>query len=332
MKDIDEIPSNADTDWRSRQHDPPEPEAARIASRTFRRSTLEIQRVAVVVLAVAALGSVATAYLLRAGPSARAAAVLRDGELVTARGIVAEISDGSFRVCIPGNVRYGGTSFDPCSSVSVALVGVNPSILPLWTVSKGTTYTGGYVRVEGTWEDERIRVDRVVSDPRPVTTDYPSSPCPPPTGGWQPDDMEPASQEASLRGLAAEVEAHPDRYAGYWTSQTSDSPPRLITVVNATESADTVRPVLRAVFSGNLCVVEVPYDMNELRQVAARMRASDPAWLADVDVPADRVRLQIAVPTTEMLSIIGADASKVVIDPLVKRRQLDGAGRAGEAA
>jgi hypothetical protein len=135
--------------------------------------------------------------------------------------------------------------------------------------------------------------------------------------------LEPASQEASLRSLAAEVEAHPDRYAGYWTAQTTDSPPRLVTVVNSTESGDTVRPLLRAVFSGNLCLVEVPYDSNELRAVAGRMRGSDPAWLADVDVPADRVRLQMAVVTTEMLSVIGADAAKVVIDPLVKKRQLN---------
>jgi hypothetical protein len=244
------------------------------------------------------------------------ALVVADGDEVTATGRVRDVS-GSLFLC--GDIGQWASGGGSSNRWGVPVTGVDPATLPGWSERDQRS---DFVTIRGTWAGGRIPVEEVgpVVPSRTGLRAPPPLACPAPSGGWQPG----LPGEAAARPLNDEVTSHPDLYSGLWAAEI---PPAesgggrvTVAVVGTVGDVAMVQLQLAQIYAYNLCVTKVDYARSDLLSAQTRLaELHRKDWFSSVDTGWNRVYLKLLVLDTGAAQLIGADADKIEIDPLVQK-------------
>lgn len=149
--------------------------------------------------------------------------------------------------------------------------------------SEGDTRWGDFT-VVGTYDGE---IFSLTEEPREDEVGLPveeddgvtfTTPCPEPGDGWEPENLDLATDEALEEAM--EVASERPEFAGKWIDQDdttveedANDPETLIFNVRATENIDEIGDELREVWGGNLCVSEADYTYEELSDIQSNLEA-----------------------------------------------------------
>lgn len=255
--------------------------------------------------------------------------VVRERDAVEAIGTVLAAPGTPLKLCLLEGVRLRGYEPDAepapvCSPIAVSISGVEVADLPGWTERQGVGFSSPVV-VQGRWQAGTIEVDSVAAVPAPGGASPALVPCPPPAAGWIDDSFPSAlEEEAALSALAAEIDAQPDLFAGFWRAPlAADASNRVASdaiVVGVAGPSEDVQSRLAELYPGNLCVTEVEYSTAQLRDVAERLATADRTWQATVEAEINRVRVSLPVFDDDALRRIADVANKVAIETLVVKK------------
>ena len=344
-RSLDRVLHDAGDRWRAAQSAPPEPDISQFVRAHPARWRMWAPVASVAGIAVVVAAVVVPLSLQRGQPEQIGAAPTPTGE-ASVRALPAD-QGGGVPVEGAGTLFRDGTgpimlcsgvvstldlpaSGAGCGPVAVPTTGVEPRWL-VHTTTGGQAYSGP-VRVEGTYRDATLAVNRVVEatpDPPPPVTE-PPVPCPPPAGGWPPGYGLPAQDDGSaLNRLAEHVRASPDRFGDLWeghpdgppSADASYAPTRMVYVVGTTGDVDAARTELAALYPGSLCVHKVRYSATDLENVAERLRSNSSTPIeASVLVIENKVAVKVVAldpATVAILDPVGRDAL-VVEEPLLQ--------------
>ncbi|MEP7378410.1 MAG: hypothetical protein ABI725_02495 [Chloroflexota bacterium] len=251
---------------------------------------------------------------------------LRNGDSVTARGVVMGSDQDELRICKPeGSLQSGHLNPTPpmtpaCpEEVSVAVIGVSAATLPGWT-PVGSGGQSAYIDVHGTWSGRAIVVESAELVVWRPTTDR-QAPCSSPPEGWPGEPPGSIDGETNLRQLSDAVAAAPDQYIGYWAAFVDPVKPELgrVMVVGTVGDVNSAREELRLAYPYNLCVVAVEHSAADLQSIADALGPFTVAWRPEVDEANDTVSIWLPYVDDAALNRVGQFAEAVTFDPLVAK-------------
>jgi hypothetical protein len=210
-----------------------------------------------------------------AAPAGPADRLVRDGTRVVVSGEVRAVPGHPVRMCAPvpvaatGDVAYapGREPAPGYCGEGVTVAGADLDALTARTVRGGVVW--GWAEVEGRYAAGVVTVERQgppdpAADRVPLPSQRPD--CPPPAGGWRSGPGRPDR-------LQAYVAAHGEQYAGLWLSYPDGTGGPQVPVVGTVLDPAVAERALRAVHTGDLCVVRARNSAATLARVVARLSA-----------------------------------------------------------
>lgn len=253
--------------------------------------------------------------------------VVADGDEVTATGYVIDPKASEPKICHSGMGIGRFASWTPDFSVcwGVLVKGIEASTLPGWSDEYRKTSAA---TLRGTWRDQAIEVSEVIAYTLPERGHGPGTEfvvtCDPPPGGWledRPVNDQGDIEAASIR-LQGVIDSHPDLYSGSWTGwiDPGSTHEKHAYVLGTVGDVDAVYAELKPTYPFNLCVVAAEYSAAALERVASRLEQAGEApepWIINDAAWLDRVHIDVLVLTRDLAELIGSDAGKVDLNPLV---------------
>ncbi|HVQ96637.1 MAG TPA: hypothetical protein VMU51_36815 [Mycobacteriales bacterium] len=212
--------------------------------------------------------------------------VVRDGDLAGALGQVVAVPGRPVRLCamrisIDNPLdRDAPPAPDDCDGFT--LLGADLGKLADRQDVDGTVT--GYAQVEGRYRAGTLTVTRQTVPAEPADDAGLAAqrlPCPPPPAGWIHAHLD----DGSVNHLDGYLEAHPDRYGAVEIGYPDGRPPpssdgvdrgdetTQVALVGTVLDLDVARRELATVFTGNLCVSQIPHNRGEVDAVGNRVSA-----------------------------------------------------------
>jgi hypothetical protein len=237
--------------------------------------------------------------------------LLAKGDAVVAEGDLVQQSDGSVVICVAAGGRLPNTGTPPaCSSIAVAVVGLETDSVPTWT----RVGSGGFaeaVRIFGTWTGTAVKFDHASTE---LSAQINASPCPPDSMSSGP----PLDMETAVVRVNEIMRADPASYGGAWVAVDRDSINTLVVGVLGEPSAVTA--ALRTAYPFNLCITRVNRSVDDLQGLATKIRNDHPEWSPALDLPSNSVRVRFPIISDEIADVVRPYGGGVTVDALVRRQ------------
>lgn len=319
MDDLDSRLPRAGDRWRRAQPPGRDPELLRsVFVASTRRTDRTVQVLGILVLVLFVGGVVTFVSMGRNGqagrPSPAAALIVKVGDRVIVSGRIVAAKGQPILLCLPPTAidLVGGLERPACQPPRVELQGIDPMNVP------GARAVGGTVVIQmatlsGAWTGTAVDIDRWLSAAPKTGSESPVLGCGQPVPGAISGGPATPDTEAVYAQLQAEVEGHPDSYAGEWIQEIDGIS---TVVVGTVADRSRVERQLREIFPYGLCVVSADYSLTTLRSAAAAFTRPDQGWIAHVDVESNRVIVNLPVVDASAASALDA-APGVMVEPLV---------------
>lgn len=241
--------------------------------------------------------------------------VVSDGDRVSATGYLLENDRGAVSLC-PSVVTFVTTGSPVgCSAIAkVGVIGVDVHSFP--GEQRGATWLSTYLRVQGTWSGGAIQATGAEAVDKPLPAPW-TVPCPTPAVGW-PGNGTSGQQAAKQALLEDEVAAHLDDYASVWVGTIGSSHETAV-VVGIAGNVATATKTLAAIYPYNLCLIGVPYSLQELQRVVDALRVGPVPWDIGVSPRIDRVSVTMAVLNQAAADALAPYADQIVLTITVVR-------------
>lgn len=311
MDELDDALKSWGAAWRARQDPPPHevPIGPRdLAPRTSSRAW------PVLLAVVTIVGGAWLAPRLLTSQTGNGPAKLQAGDLVIGAGAVVEEPTRDVFLCMLRGGRLPSPAPAPgCSVVRVPLVGLDLEAVPGIAIVDGVRFAP-LVTIRGTWNGDAVVVETIAEGGLPEA-EIPN-PCASSEGSG--NGLGSLDEEEALGRLGAEVFGNPTVYGGLWRASSSDGLGRVVVGVKGDTAPGTAK--LRALYPYPLCVVAVAFSEADLDVTLRALREEADLWIADVDLPRNRVAVSVGVVTNLLLTRLGPHADRVVVDELVRKR------------
>jgi len=211
-----------------------------------------------------------------AEPSSTSDLLVRNGDEVVARGIVAGAPGRPVVFCTPLPEAQTGFSpgrepRPPCLDDPRAVVVTGFDLSRLGQPDSRDGVSFGYAELRGVWRDRTI----AVTEQGPYTEDESVAPvvddevpCPRPPGGWKRNSELPAFDTDRVSAFIAR---QPDRFGAEWVAYVDDEQILIVGVVEG--DLDDARRELAPLYSGNLCVTRTEQSITRREQVTDELEA-----------------------------------------------------------
>ena len=256
--------------------------------------------------------SISPTQTQRPTPSTRPTVVqpqeITEGDVVIGRGYVVAAEDHPILLCAVVDGIGQAVSCN-AEAPSVSAISFDPRKLP--GADHGGVWLTVPVQLHGVWTGDEIDVRSAEPSPEGPR---PLAPCESPAAGW------PGDQGAGMYELRNYMSIRGSTLFGPWSASTDGigaTPDTEVLVVGTTEDAAAVSEEVRALYSSNLCVVEVAYSNDELYDVSAALHGSPERWETIFDGPLNKVAILTFDISSAAVDAVASCPDACVLRPLV---------------